>query len=77
MAPYNILVNCVSPGFTRTELTDQNMSREDQEKLKEIVPIRRLAQPDEIARLVLFLASDANSYITAQNIVIDGGFTNV
>ena len=41
------------------------------------VPIKRLAKPNEIAELVLWLASEKNTYLTAQNIIIDGGFTRV
>lgn len=77
LAPYNILVNSVSPGFFKTELTDSTMTPATQKQLKKLIPIQRLGKPDEIAKLVLFLASDLNTYITAQNIIIDGGFTNV
>jgi 3-oxoacyl-[acyl-carrier protein] reductase len=77
MAQFDVLVNCVSPGFIKTELTDKSMSSKEQDELKKIIPSKRLGHPDEIARLVLFLASDANSYITGQNIVADGGYTIV
>ncbi len=77
LAPYNILVNAVSPGFTMTELTMKTLPEKEFNELKSIVPAQRFAQPDEIAKLVLFLVSDLNTYITGQNIAIDGGFTNV
>lgn len=77
LAPYNILVNAVSPGFTMTELTMKTLPEKEFNELKEIVPAKRFAQPNEIAKLVLFLVSDLNTYITGQNIAIDGGFTNV
>ena len=77
LAPYNILVNAVSPGFTLTELTKNTLSEDEFKELKSLVPAKRFAEPREIAKLVLFLASDLNTYITGQNIIIDGGFTNV
>ena len=77
LAPYNILVNAVSPGFTLTELTMKTLPEKEFNELKSIVPAKRFAQPDEIAKLVLFLVSDLNTYITGQNIAIDGGFSNV
>ncbi len=77
LAPYNILVNAVSPGFTLTELTKKTLSEDEFKELKSLVPANRFADPGEIAKLVLFLASDLNTYITGQNIIIDGGFTNV
>ena len=77
LAPYNILVNAVSPGFTMTELTMKTLSEKEFNELKSVVPAGRFAQPEEIAKLVLFLVSDLNTYITGQNIAIDGGFCNV
>lgn len=77
LAPFNILVNAVSPGFTMTELTMKTLSEKEFEEFKSIVPVQRFAQPEEIAKLVLFLVSDLNTYITGQNIAIDGGFSNV
>jgi 3-oxoacyl-[acyl-carrier protein] reductase len=77
LASKNVLVNSVSPGFTMTELTRETLTKDDMEELKRIIPAGRFADPDEVATLVLFLCSDLNTYITGQNIVIDGGFTNV
>lgn len=76
-APYNILVNSVSPGFTKTELTTTTNTPEQLRHLSERIPLKRLAEPSEIANLVLFLCSDKNSYLTGQNVIIDGGYTNV
>ncbi|HAW20482.1 MAG TPA: SDR family oxidoreductase [Flavobacteriales bacterium] len=76
-APWNILVNAVSPGFTCTELTKQSLSVDEMKVLSTQIPLQRFANPDEIAMAVLFLCSDLNSYITGQNIVIDGGYTLV
>jgi len=72
-----ILVNAVSPGFIMTDLTAQSLSPAEQTELSNEVPLGRFGQPDEIAQVVLFLSSDLNTYITAQNIVADGGFTSV
>jgi len=77
LAKHNILVNAVSPGFTQTELTASTNTPEEIRKITEMIPIKRMAQPEEIANLVLFLCSDLNSYTTGQNIIIDGGYTNV
>jgi len=76
-AAHGVLVNAVSPGFTRTALTDSTLGAEEQAALASQVPARRFATPDEIARVVLFLASDLNTYLTGQNVVVDGGFTCV
>lgn len=77
LAPHGILVNAVSPGFTNTELTATTLSAEEREQLSRQVPVGRFAHPDEIANSVLFLASDLNTYITGQNLVVDGGFVCV
>jgi 3-oxoacyl-[acyl-carrier protein] reductase len=77
LAPYNILVNSVSPGFVETELTQRILGPDEMLRLAEQVPLQRFARPEEISRSVLFLASDLNTYITGQNLVVDGGFSNV
>lgn len=77
MAPHNILVNTVSPGFVETDLTKSTNTPQEIEAMAAQVPAGRLAQPQEIARVVLFLASDLNTYLTGQNLVVDGGFTIV
>ena len=76
LAPFNILVNTVSPGFVSTELTQRILGAKGMKEMAALVPLRRLAAPEEISRVVLFLCSDLNTYITAQNIVVDGGFVN-
>jgi NAD(P)-dependent dehydrogenase (short-subunit alcohol dehydrogenase family) len=76
LASSNVLINTVSPGFVRTELTERILSAADQQALKQQVPAGRFAEPDEISRVITFLVSDANTYLTAQNVVVDGGFTN-
>jgi len=77
LAKYNVLVNAVSPGFTMTELTKSTLSENEIQELSSQIPMQRFAQPEEISKAVLFLASDMNTYITGQNIVVDGGFVSV
>lgn len=78
-AKAGIRVNSISPGYVLTDLTqkiiDQQPSlRDDWEAL---IPQGRMASPEDIAGLVSFLASDAAAYLTAQDIIIDGGYTAV
>lgn len=75
LAPYNILVNTVCPGFVLTELTSKNNTPEQIAALAKDIPLGRLAQPEEIAELVYFLGSENNTYLTGQKIIADGGFT--
>ena len=77
LAKYNILVNSISPGFIKTDLTNKNLSKIQQQELSNIIPLKRLGEVTEISKLVIFLMSEHNTYITGQNIIIDGGFTNV
>ena len=77
LARYNILVNTVSPGFVLTELTKSILSEEEMTELAAQVPMGRLAEPGEISKVVLFLASGFNTYITGQDIIVDGGYVNV
>lgn len=72
-----ILANCVAPGFTDTELTRRVLGEEGIRQLSAMVPVRRMASPQEIANFVAWLGSDENTYITGQNIAIDGGFSRV
>jgi 3-oxoacyl-[acyl-carrier protein] reductase len=72
-----IVANCIAPGFIDTELTRKVLGDAGIESIISTVPARRLGRAEEIARLVLWLSSDENSYVTGQNIAIDGGFTRV
>lgn len=75
VAADNVLVNCVAPGVVDTDLTRSVLGESGIAELVSQVPMGRLAKPEEIARFVRFLASEENSYMTGQNIVVDGGFT--
>lgn len=76
LAEYGIMVNSVSPGFTMTELTVRTNTPEQLEMLSKKVAARRLADPQEQANVVAFLCSELNSYMTGQNLIVDGGYTN-
>lgn len=75
LAPSNVLVNGVAPGFVNTELTRQNNTEQAIEMIRHQIPLARLAEPGEIAELVCFLCSGRNTYVTGQTILIDGGFS--
>jgi len=75
-AENNIRVNAVSPWFTETPLTENLLK--NSEKIANVIkrtPLKRVAQPSEIATTIAFLAMPAASYITGQNIIVDGGMT--
>lgn len=75
-ADNGIRVNSVSPWFTETPLTE-NLLQKDEKKALVIsrTPLKRVATPEEIAGTITFLATKASSYITGQNIIVDGGMT--
>ena len=75
LSKYNILANTVCPGFTLTDLTKKNNTSEQIKKICETIPLNRMASPEEIAKVVYFLGSPENTYITGQKIVVDGGYT--
>jgi NAD(P)-dependent dehydrogenase (short-subunit alcohol dehydrogenase family) len=73
--PDGVLVNALCPGYVETALTRQNNTPAEIAALAASIPLNRLAQPDELARVAAFLCSEENSYLTGQMVVIDGGFT--
>ncbi len=77
LAQHNVLINTLSPGFVLTDLTKKNLSRVERAELKRGIPMGRFARPEEIAKLIVFLASSQNTYLTGQNIIADGGYVNV
>ncbi|NTW01998.1 MAG: 3-oxoacyl-[acyl-carrier-protein] reductase [Oscillochloris sp.] len=72
MAPRNITVNAIAPGFIETEMT-RVLNEDTRKAILEKIPLGRLGQPEEVAALACFLASDAAAYITGQTFAIDGG----
>jgi tropinone reductase I len=75
-AKYGIRVNAVAPWFTRTLLTAPLFSNPElMDKVLKRTPLNRVAEPEEMASVIAFLAMDKSSYITGQNIVVDGGMT--
>ncbi len=72
----NIRVNCICPGHTETPILDAlRQDAEMHEEIKRRYPMGRFARPEEIANGVLFLASDASSFMTGAALVVDGGYT--
>ena len=70
-----VLVNSLAPGYVDTELTRKNNSPEALASIIRSIPLGRMADPKELARVAGFLVSEQNTYITGQTIVVDGGFT--
>tara|TARA_A100001015_G_scaffold195253_1_gene217646 strand:+ start:1878 stop:2624 length:747 start_codon:yes stop_codon:yes gene_type:complete len=73
LAPFNIRSNCVAPGLTDTNLMKESTKEEYIKSTTENLMIKRIANPNEIANVIMFLASDLSSYITGQTIRVDGG----
>jgi 3-oxoacyl-[acyl-carrier protein] reductase len=73
-ARYNITVNCIAPGATHTRMTE-GIPEKIMEGLVAKIPMRRLAEPEEIAAAHLFLVSDDAAYITGQTLFVDGGIS--
>ena len=84
LAPERITVNCVAPGYTRTErvveLNEANAAREKttadavEQRLVASIPMKRLGEPQELASLIAFLASERAAYITGTTLQVDGGY---
>lgn len=76
-AEHSITVNAVAPTFTRTPLLEEALKNAEFAKNLDKVPMGRIAEPEEIAAAVLYLASDAARMVTGQVLAVDGGFTAV
>lgn len=75
LAPNGILVNCIGPGVIETEMTQGILDKPDQaEQFLSRVPLKRAGKPEEIASLIVYLASDEASYTTGATFYIDGGW---
>ncbi|MES3693941.1 glucose 1-dehydrogenase [Staphylococcus cohnii] len=75
LSPYNIRVNSVHPGVIKTPMLEQDDVKEAVKEFEKTIPMRRVAQPEEVSNLVCFLGSDDASYSTGSEFVIDGGIT--
>jgi NAD(P)-dependent dehydrogenase (short-subunit alcohol dehydrogenase family) len=72
-APYHIRVNSIAPGHIDTPGTAQWRPPEVERQLKETIPLGRLGQPEDVATVALFLASEASAYMTGETVLVDGG----
>ena len=79
-AKFGIRINAVNPGIIDTAMIDRYIektggSENDGQQLTQVVPMNRMGKPEEIAATVMFLCSEAASYVTGQSLVVDGGYT--
>ena len=74
---YNIHVNCVCPGFTKTPATTERLTPDLEERIVRFYPLRKLGVPEDVAKVVTFLASDGASHVTGQTISVSGGYSMV
>ena len=72
VAGRNVRVNAVAPGFIKTAMTEK-LNDQQRQAISGQIPMDRLGEPGEVAKVILFLASDLASYVTGQVILIDGG----
>lgn len=72
LAPYNIFIHLVAPGFVQTEMVQDDLTGESGEAIKRQSPLNRVAQPEEIAKTVLFLASEGTDFLTGGIVDING-----
>ncbi len=73
MGNFNVRVNSIAPGLTKTEMMDKDVSKKIIDDVIKKIPLRRPANPDEISNVALFLASDLSSYVTGEVIYVTGG----
>jgi NAD(P)-dependent dehydrogenase (short-subunit alcohol dehydrogenase family) len=75
LAPAGVTVNAVAPGATDTPLNAAAYTADVRRTYEERIPLGRIGRPEEVADVVLFLASDAARYVTGQEVIVDGGLT--
>ena len=74
LASRGVTVNAIAPGFIETDMSEAVRNKAG-DMIKKMIPMRRLGQPDDIAKVAVFLASDAASYLTGQVLTVDGGLS--
>ncbi len=74
---YNIHINCVCPGFTKTPATEGMLTPELEDRIAKGYPLRKLGIPEDVAKVVTFLVSDGASHVTGQTISVSGGYSMV
>jgi len=77
VSEFGILANCIGPGFIDTDLTRAVLGKEGIAEIKKTIPMNRLGSVKEISSLVSWMVSEENTYISGQNLMIDGGFSRV
>jgi 3-oxoacyl-[acyl-carrier protein] reductase len=75
LAPRGVTVNAVAPGFIATDMSEAVRNKAGDLIEKKFIPMRRLGQPEDVARVVVFLASDDSAYVTGQILTVDGGLS--
>jgi sorbose reductase len=77
-AEKGIRVNTVIPGFTETVLVTELLNKPGyKENFEKVIPLHRLAKPENVANAVLFMASDMSAFTTGETLLVDGGYTNI
>jgi len=74
LGPRGIRVNAIAPSVVGTDMVDALLTADVRERILARIPLGRIAEPDDVARLALFLASEAASFITGETVAVDGGF---
>jgi NAD(P)-dependent dehydrogenase (short-subunit alcohol dehydrogenase family) len=76
-APHGILVNAIAPGWIPTEATEGGIAKaQNRERMERATPLGRLGRPEEVRGVVIFLASEASSYVTGTIVSVDGGYAS-
>ena len=77
-AKYNITVNSIAPGFFKTEMTSEDLETEEFNTfVKTFSPMKRIGREGELDGAIVYLASDASSFMTGQTLIVDGGWTSI